>query len=73
MPLHAYECCECERPFERLVTGERDTARTTCPKCQSTRVVRLLSVPAKPTKAKPAANCAGTGPPCGASYCGQLR
>jgi putative FmdB family regulatory protein len=63
MPLYEYECQQCEHTFEILVNSD-DTVE--CPKCHSTRLQRLLSVPAKPPaeQSLPMA-CNSTGPPCG--------
>ena len=70
MPLHAYECRDCEASFEKLVMNGRPV-EIQCTGCESTRVDRVMSIPAKPLAAAAATNCAGTGPPCGASYCGR--
>lgn len=71
MPLHAYECESCKTSFEKLVRAvSRDAV--SCPVCESTAVTRQLSMPAKPLQTTTAAtNCAGTGPPCGATFCGR--
>ena len=44
MPIFEYECRHCGQQFEFLVrTGGADPS---CPKCQSTELERLLSIPA---------------------------
>jgi putative FmdB family regulatory protein len=44
MPIFEYECRHCGQQFEFLVrAGGADPA---CPKCQSTELERLLSIPA---------------------------
>lgn len=63
MPLYEYECQKCEHTFEKLVSNSDTVA---CPKCQSDRLLRLLSVPAKPLTQSPSLpQCNSTGPPCG--------
>jgi putative FmdB family regulatory protein len=41
MPIFEYTCAECQREFEALV---RAGARTACPSCGATRLVKRLSV-----------------------------
>ena len=43
MPLYEYRCEACDRYFEELV-GANDADSVRCPKCDSKRVERLLSV-----------------------------
>ena len=70
MPIYDFTCCECREPFERLVRGEHEIATMTCPKCSSSKVEKLLSLPAKPVHSAPAmAMPCGQGPPCGAPGC----
>src|SRR5947209_6933552 len=66
MPLYEYTCQECQHGFEALVFNG-DTV--SCPECQTERVERLLSLPAKPqsTSAALPMGCQGSGPPCGAA------
>jgi hypothetical protein len=57
--------------FEELV---RDGEKINCPNCQSTKLEKLLSVPARPQSALsdlPMA-CNRTGPPCG-PRCGRFK
>ncbi len=66
MPLYDFVCQECEHSFETLVrtSGEK----VACPECQSAKVQRQLSLPARPvnTPATSSANvCNSSGPPCG--------
>jgi putative FmdB family regulatory protein len=68
MPLYEYTCQKCDHSFEALVFGEETVE---CPKCQASKVERLLSLPARPgTSASsiPMA-CNSNGPPCGAPWC----
>ncbi len=41
MPLFEYECQQCGREFETLVTGSRQPV---CPSCQSDDLEKLISV-----------------------------
>lgn len=64
MPLYEYQCQKCDHTFEKLVQGNE---LPHCPECQSPKLERLLSVPAKPgtsTASLPTA-CQSSGPPCG--------
>ena len=67
MPLYEYECQKCEHSFEKLVASS-DTA-VECPECHTTKVQRLLSVPAKPRTGPSSLpmSCNSSGPPCGPS------
>ncbi len=49
MPLYEYSCSKCDHTFEALVFGDESVE---CPQCQTTRVERLLSVPARPQTAR---------------------
>jgi putative FmdB family regulatory protein len=67
MPLYEYACQECQHTFEELVFGDE---AVTCPSCQSARLERLLSTPARPPAAAGLpTRCEGSGPPCGAPWC----
>ena len=68
MPLFEYACQECQHTFEELVF---DNEAVFCPTCQSGRLERLLSMPAKPLASHAAlpTRCEGSGPPCGAPWC----
>ena len=69
MPLYEYSCRECEHTFETLVF---DGETVECPECNSRRLERLLSVPARPkADAGPSLPmaCNSDGPPCGAPWC----
>jgi putative FmdB family regulatory protein len=65
MPLYEYVCRECDHSFESLVFGAGDDA--SCPKCESRKVEKQLSLPARPqTEASSSpVECDSTGPPCG--------
>jgi len=68
MPLYEYTCEKCQHEFETLAY---DGEKVECPECQSTRLERRFSVPARPRAAAPAfpMGCQGSGPPCGAAGC----
>ena len=69
MPLYDYACQKCEHTFETLVFN--DAEEVECPQCQSRKVDRQLSVPAKPQSggsSLPVSSC-GKGPPCGKPWC----
>jgi putative FmdB family regulatory protein len=71
MPIYEYQCDQCEHAFEALVDeGES----VTCPRCRTSELKRLLSLPAKPTATAPAGACNADPslPPCGPT-CGRLR
>lgn len=67
MPMYEYACESCEHTFETLVFGDEKVA---CPKCESQKLERLLSLPGL---AQVAADGGGCGdlrlPPCGAPHC----
>jgi len=67
MPLYEYVCRKCDHPFEALVFGAAD--ETTCPKCESAKVEKQLSAPARPQteSASLAMECNSSGPPCGSA------
>jgi putative FmdB family regulatory protein len=71
VPLYEYVCQECQHDFEALVfNGEA----VTCSKCESEKVERKLSVPARPkteSASLPTA-CNSSGPPCG-PVCGRWK
>jgi putative FmdB family regulatory protein len=68
MPLYEYACPECDHTFEELVFGKEAVE---CPKCQSQKVDRLLSVPARPQMSGNSLpmQCNPEGPSCGAPWC----
>jgi putative FmdB family regulatory protein len=71
MPLYEYACRDCEHTFETLVY---DGESVECPECQSDRLERLLSVPAKPradvARSLPSSSsCDPKLPPCGPGCC----
>jgi putative FmdB family regulatory protein len=68
MPLYEYSCQKCAHTFEALVF---DGEAIACPECQSKRLERLFSVPAKPRKSQslPLSNCDPKLPPCGPGCC----
>ena len=65
MPLYEYVCRECDHPFEALVFGPGD--ETNCPKCESRKVEKQLSTPARPQTdgSSLPMNCDPSLPPCG--------
>lgn len=72
MPLYDFSCRDCREPFEKLVRNESEIATVACPKCSSSKVEKLISLPAKPVNAPMGASSScGVGPPCGAPWCGR--
>jgi len=71
MPIYEYICLGCESGFELLVRGE---TRIACPKCQSSKVERTMSLPARPGGASSTPDFSSIGPPkgggCGGGGCG---
>ena len=65
MPLYEFVCQECEHSFETLVRTSGDKVK--CPHCESAKVARQLSLPARPvsTPSSAASECNSSGPPCG--------
>lgn len=45
MPIYEYRCQGCASDFELLV---RDQETPACPQCETTKIEKLLSVPAAP-------------------------
>ena len=69
MPLYEYACHDCQSQFELLIRG---SDQPQCPECDSTRLEKLLSVPAAHTAGGELPTCrpmpaAG----CGLPQCGQ--
>lgn len=46
MPIYEYKCSDCDAVFEILTTSEHHDNEVRCQKCQSSRVVKLLSASA---------------------------
>jgi putative FmdB family regulatory protein len=70
MPLYEYACRDCDSQFEFLVRGDESPH---CPQCDSTRLEKLLSVPAAhSTKSAELPLCAPhMAGGCGLPQCGQ--
>lgn len=66
MPLYEYTCRSCEHTFEALVF---DGEKIACPECESQRLERLMSVPAKPQTQSLPTTCNPKLPPCGPGCC----
>lgn len=69
MPIYEFECTECKSEFELLVRSSEVPA---CPKCDSKRLEKLLSVPATPAISSsqlPMCQSAPL-PSCGSGGCG---
>ncbi|MGA2762472.1 MAG: zinc ribbon domain-containing protein [Spirochaetia bacterium] len=74
MPIYEYECRDCRASFELLM---RSDTKVECPSCESTKVVRKLSVFAahvgRHTDALPACatgDCGCDEGRCGSGLCG---
>ena len=75
MPIYEYRCSVCDKVFERLVRGE---TRIACPACESAKVSRIISLPARPAGAAGPSDFSSLGPPksgngghgCGGGGCG---
>lgn len=71
MPLYEYNCSSCESQFELLVRGSESPA---CPQCGSSKLEKLLSVPAAHTAASksslPICQTPSPGGGCGLPQCG---
>ncbi len=70
MPLYEYQCQACGGQHELLV---RTTEEVRCPQCNSSRLVRLLSVTAPPVTASSRSDRQGEWQGCGRPECGQGR
>ena len=76
MPIHEYVCDDCGTQYEKIVLSKAQ--EIACPKCESTKSKRKLSVFAAPsgngTSAKSAAKSdqgfSGGGSCCGGGGCG---
>ncbi|HEV8122958.1 MAG TPA: zinc ribbon domain-containing protein [Gemmatimonadales bacterium] len=70
MPIYEYRCAVCGHDFEMLV---RNSDRPACPECDSTRLDRKFSVPARPGGGR-SVDFGKLGPPggggCGGGNCG---
>ena len=74
MPLYEYTCRDCSSEFELLVRGSEQPR---CPECESSKLEKLLSVPAAHTAGSrdlPTCHPAPSGgcglPQCGMGGCG---
>ena len=70
MPIYEYSCERCESAFELLVRGSEEPV---CPECGSTRLEKLLSVPAAHiggSKSLPICDSPASGGGCGLPQCG---
>ncbi len=72
MPLYEYHCDDCDKNIEVLV---RASENPTCDDCGSSKLTRLLSVPAAHTtggSSLPVCEAPGPmPPPCGMGGCGR--
>jgi putative FmdB family regulatory protein len=68
MPLYEYRCRKCTEDFEMLVFS--DDEPVACPKCDSDKVDKQLSLPAQPVvKSLAVSDCNTSGPPCNPNCC----
>ncbi len=66
MPLFTYVCEKCDLEFEELVTSVDEVVA--CPKCQSKKLERQVSMPGMPLVTE--TGCGDLSlPPCGAVGC----
>jgi putative FmdB family regulatory protein len=56
MPIYEYRCTECGKRFSRLQLVGANAKDTSCPKCESEKVERLISSFAS-TSSGPDATC----------------
>jgi putative FmdB family regulatory protein len=73
MPLYRFLCPDCQSDFEELLPRPPKDAegKPACPNCASENTNQVFGLPSVGSSAKPATNCRGDGPPCGASFCGR--
>ena len=67
MPIYEYECRECSTSFELLM---RSDTKVACPSCDSTKVVRKLSLFAVHVGHAHAGHAAEAVPACATGECG---
>jgi putative FmdB family regulatory protein len=69
MPLYEYQCRDCDKPFEALVTPSRPAA---CPACHGTNLAKLLSSPSLVgvSSARSDSCAMPSNPTCGSGRCG---
>ena len=75
MPIYEYHCAKCASDFQLFVRGETVIA---CPACESRKVERVMSLPARPAgNGGGGPNRSNLGPPsggqgggCGGGGCG---
>ncbi|HEU4647990.1 MAG TPA: zinc ribbon domain-containing protein [Gemmatimonadales bacterium] len=66
MPIYDFRCRSCGTEFEKLVRGDTAVA---CPKCEATKVERLMSLPARPASSGGSPDFSRLGPPAGGGGC----
>ncbi len=73
MPLYEYACEKCDREFELLIRSANDDAA--CPECGTTKIRKLLSVPAAHTASSASLSVCDSprGGGCGLPQCGADR
>ncbi len=73
MPIYEYHCPDCHADFELFIRGETTVA---CPSCESRKIERRMSLPARPAGGTSFADYTNLGPPksggggCGGGGCG---
>jgi putative FmdB family regulatory protein len=74
MPLYSYTCDACGHEFDKVVPSTIVAVSVACPSCDSPKVTRGFGLPAVAVAPpRPATNCRGVRPPCGAVGCGQTE
>ncbi|HEU5170289.1 MAG TPA: zinc ribbon domain-containing protein [Gemmatimonadales bacterium] len=66
MPIYTYQCSACGTEFDQLV---RNGTVVVCSKCQSRKLERKISLPARAVSAGKPADFSSLGPPAGGGGC----
>jgi putative FmdB family regulatory protein len=66
MPIFNFHCAACGADFEKLV---RNGTAVACPNCESRKLERRMSVPARSTSGSKGLDFSSLGPPAGGGGC----